>query len=103
MPPAEVGSIEAETDSIRLKEVFTPVISTLILLGLMWVGDTVNANSVNISLMQKDIGYINLKLAEFKSATRDRFTGAQAKESFGVRDKQIESIASRVRDIENTQ
>jgi|TARA_R100000789_G_C3015041_1_gene152250 hypothetical protein len=88
------------TESIRLKEVFTPIISTLILIGLVWVGNTVNTNSINIGLVQKDIGYINLKLAEFKNLTNDRFTATEAKEAFAKCDLDISELAARVRDLE---
>ena len=85
------------TESIRLKEVFTPIISTLILIGLVWVGNTVNTNSINIGLVQKDIGYINFKLAEFKNLTNDRFTATEAKEAFAKCDLDISELAARVR------
>lgn len=73
----------------------------VVLVGLVgWVGLTLQGQGIAIARMETQIIGLQAQVTALSAATADRYTSTRAATDLAVRDREIEDLRTRIRDLE---
>lgn len=91
---------ENHNRALAVLNIYRDIVPTLVLAGILWLLNGVSVNSSDIRVMTNEISNLSKRVDDYKLLSADRFTGADAKDAFLLRDKRFEKLNGRVLNLE---
>lgn len=73
----------------------------IVLVGLVaWMGSTTQTTAVEVAELKAELRSLRREMIELKEQTRQTYTRSDAERDFGVRDRRLDDLETRMRDLE---